>query len=111
MKHEPDFYEDKNYEVVIYVTDKMNVPFKANEKELNRILRLHSRPNWLKPRDFGVTTNDGNTKVKIDLRKVFVIEANEIDYITNRRMAILDQTRTDPGPINTGSTNGPELNA
>jgi hypothetical protein len=69
------------YKVTLFMTGGMTVPFIADEVELYKIAKQHSRPDFLKPRNFGVTTGDGHTKIKVDLRKVFVIEATELGHL------------------------------
>lgn len=79
---------EDNYNVVLFVKGGLSVPFKAFGGELRRIMRQHARPDWLKPRNFGVATNDGKTLFQIDLREVVVIEANEeVNHMQRLRKA------------------------
>lgn len=55
------------------------LPLQMTDSQLKHLVRMHSRPNWLKPRNFGFFTSD-KQYYKIDLRYVMAIDATIIGF-------------------------------
>lgn len=79
--------DGKRYVIVFFMgaEGQLTTKFNMSGPELDHVLKLISRPRWFRPWNFGVQTNDGNTRTYVDLRKVIVAEANEEQYMIKRK--------------------------
>jgi hypothetical protein len=62
------------FKVTLIFEHNVGLPIKLNEKQLYDLVRKHSRPKWLMPRNFGWNIGD-KQYVKVDLRRLMCINA------------------------------------
>lgn len=80
----------KQYSVTLLFEYNLALPVNLNEDQLMDLVRFHSRPQILMPRNYGFYL-ENDTYIKINLRKLMAFQANLIgetdaegDYVQKR---------------------------
>lgn len=84
---------DQKYIVFFFIGKggELQLKFGMTDAELMHVFGLMGRPKWLRPRNFGITTNDGLMTTYIDLSQVIIIEAQESSFNAARERDIAKQ--------------------